>query len=197
VRIAASNRVSNRAQRISLIAALGLGVLSVTGCSYVNPQTTKVPYSASDGVRTDLGGLELRNLIIVSSGVDKPGRVLGAVFNTSNQDATLRITGSGGSQTEVMVKANERYYLTKDANASILSSVNAIPGALETVKLSESGGAGSKTGEVKVPVLDGTLQEYRQYVPTPSAMATETSSSGATSSSSDTATSSASASAGQ
>ncbi|MCZ2404154.1 hypothetical protein IV498_13425 [Paenarthrobacter sp. Z7-10] len=168
--------MSNRAQRISLIAALGLGILSVTGCSYVNPQTTKVPYSASDGVRTDLGGLELRNLIIVSSGVDKPGRVLGAVFNTSNQDATLRITGSGGSQTEVMVKANERYYLTKDANAAILNSVNAIPGAMETVKLSESGGTGSKTNEVKVPVLDGTLQEYRQYVPSPSAVATSSAS---------------------
>lgn len=200
MRLAAGNRVFNRAQlfnraqRISLITALGLGVLSVTGCSYVNPQTTAYPYTASDGVRTDLGGLELRNLIIVSSGIGKPGRVLGAVFNTSDHDATLKISGSGGSQTEVMVKSNERYYLTKDVNAAILSSVNAIPGALETVKLSESAGSRSKTEKLKVPVLDGTLKEYRQYVPTPSASSTETSTAGASGSSVSTATATSSAS---
>ncbi|MDJ0357905.1 hypothetical protein [Paenarthrobacter sp. PH39-S1] len=165
MRIAASNRVVNRAQRISLIALIGVGALAVSGCSYINPQSTGQIYSASDGVRTDLGKLELRNILVVSSGKDKPGRIIGAVFNTSDTGITLTISGSGGSQTRISVKANEPYYLNETTDASILSSVSAMPGATETLTLSQDGSAEPKTAELTVPVLDGTLKEYQQYIP--------------------------------
>ena len=61
----------NRGQRGKLAmatAALGIGLLSVTGCGYINPQQTSEQYAASDGTRTDVGPLQLRNMLIVSTG---------------------------------------------------------------------------------------------------------------------------------
>ncbi len=168
MRIAASKRVVNRAQRISLIALIGVGALAVSGCSYINPQSTAHIYSPSDGVRTDLGNLELRNILVVSSGENRPGRVIGAVFNTSDSEITLTITGSADSRTRIAVKAHGDYYLNESTDASILSSVSAMPGANETLSLSQDGSAGPKAAELTVPVLDGTLTEYKRYIPTPS-----------------------------
>ncbi|MBG0741670.1 hypothetical protein IV500_20125 [Paeniglutamicibacter antarcticus] len=185
----------NRAQRISLIALIGAGALAVSGCSYINPQSTGQIYSPSDGVRTDMGSLQLRNILIVSSGENKPGRVIGAVFNTSDSDIELTISGPAGSQTEVAVKAHGDYYLTEKSNSSILSSVGAAPGAMEMLTLEQSGSTGPQTAQLNVPVLDGTLEEYQKYIPTPGAESTSDSSASSTSSSSSTSTSSSTSSA--
>lgn len=161
MRFAASSRV----QRASLVAAVGLGLLSVTGCSYINQQTTTMQYSPSDGVRSDIGNIELRNMIVVSNGKDQPGRVIGAIFNTAATDSTVTISGAAGSQTQVQVKAKSSSYLTMDSNASVLSTVTGLPGTLENLKFTVQGGGST---ELKVPVMDGSLQEYKQYIPTPS-----------------------------
>jgi len=54
----------NRGQRGKLAmatAALAIGLLSLTGCGYINAQQTTEQYSSSDGTRTDLGPLQLRS----------------------------------------------------------------------------------------------------------------------------------------
>ena len=183
MRFAGSNRVLTRTQRFSLIAAIGVGVLSATGCSYINPQSTDQQYAASDGVRTDLGSLQLRNILIVSSGTDKPGRVIGAVYNTSDSDVRLTITGAGGSSTEFTVKSEGQYMLNQDEPPAVLDSVSAAPGQMEKLTLSQDGSKGPQTQDLSVPVLDGTLKEYQQYLPTPSSSSTPSSTSSSTSTS--------------
>ena len=183
MRFAGSNRVLTRTQRFSLIAAIGVGVLSATGCSYINPQSTDQQYAASDGVRTDLGSLQLRNILIVSNGTDKPGRVIGAVYNTSDSDVRLTITGAGGSSTELTVKSEGQYMLNQDEPPAVLDSVSAAPGQMEKLTLSQDGSKGPQTQDLSVPVLDGTLKEYQQYLPTPSSSSTPSSTSSSTSTS--------------
>lgn len=185
MRLAAGHRGTTRVQRISLIAAIGLGALSATGCSYINPQATTMTISPSDGVRADLGKLELRNMMVVSNGKDQPGRVLGAVFNTSESPITLTINGSAGSQTQLVVAPGTPAYLTTESDASILSTVAGTPGTIETLKLTQTG-PGDQTLSMGVPVMDGTLKEYQHYVPT--AMPSETASPSGTASPSATAT---------
>jgi len=156
----------NRAQsgKMALTAAaLGLGLLTVTGCGYITPQQTTHQYAASDGIRADLGPLELRNFMIVSAGEDEPGRLLGAVYNSSSQDVTLRVNGADGSQTEVPVKANSYTLLNDSTDEAILSTTGGIPGSLVDVKITEDGTNVNDT--VKVPVLDATLKEYEEYLP--------------------------------
>lgn len=158
---------AKRVQRLSLIAAIGIGALAFTGCSAINPQSTTMQVSPSDGVKLDMGSLKLRNVLIISSGVDAPGRLLGTFYNDSTTDITLTISGAQGSQTEVTVKAGGNpVVLNGKGDKAILSTIASPPGALETLNLRQSGG-GTETGTLNVPVLDGTLAEYKTLVPTP------------------------------
>ncbi len=176
------NTAMNPVQRGKLAiaaAAIGVGLLSVTGCGFVNAQQTTHQYSASDGIKADLGPLQLRNILIVASGENEPGRVIGAVFNTSATDATLTVSGANGAQTEIPVKANGETFLNDTADAAILSTAGVIPGGLVPITVR----SGSDSATVNVPVLDGTLPEYAKYLPTtPTPTATPTSTSTATSS---------------
>ncbi|WP_427135693.1 hypothetical protein [Pseudarthrobacter sp. S9] len=169
----------NRGQRGKLAmatAALGIGLLSVTGCGYINPQQTSEQYSASDGTRTDLGPLQLRNFMIISDGENKPGRVIGAVYNSSSKDVLLTIRGAGGSQTQVAVKKNS-YTLLNDSTAeAVLSTTGGKPGTVVEVNISEDGT--SQTAKFKVPVMDATIVDYKKYLPTPEPTPSSTATSG-------------------
>jgi hypothetical protein len=175
----------NRGQRGKLAmatAALGLGLLSVTGCGYINPQQTSEQYSASDGTRTDLGPLQLRNMLIVSEGEAKPGRVVGAVYNSSSKDVVLTISGASGSQTQVPVKPNSYTLLNDSTPEAVLSTTGGKPGSVVEVTIREDGT--SQNAKFKVPVVDATIADYKQYLPTPeptsSATATPSSTTSAT-----------------
>ena len=179
----------NRGQRGKLAmatAALGIGLLSVTGCGYINPQQTSAQYSASDGTRADLGPLELRNFIIVADAEDKPARVIGAVYNTSSKDVVLTIKGAAGAQTQVPVKQNSHTLLNDSTDAAILSTAGAKPGSLTEVSISEDGT--NQNATFKVPVLDGTIVDYKSYLPTPEPTATSTATPGETAPATETAT---------
>ncbi|MFF2246282.1 hypothetical protein ACFVTM_19155 [Arthrobacter sp. NPDC058130] len=179
----------NRGQRGKLAmatAALGIGLLSVTGCGYINPQQTSEQYSASDGTRTDLGPLELRNFIIVADAEDKPARVIGAVYNSSSKDVVLTIKGAAGSQTQVPVKQNSYTMLNDSTDAAILSTAGSKPGSMTEVNISEDGT--NKNASFKVPVMDGTIVDYKSYLPTPEPTATSTATPAQTAPSTETAT---------
>ena len=183
----------NRAQRGKLAltaAAIGVSLLTA-GCGYITPQQTSHQYSASDGIRADLGPLQLRNMLIVSSGEDEPGRLIGAVYNSSSKDVKLTVNGAKGSQTEVPVKANSYTLLNENTDQAILSTTGGKAGSLVDLKISENGTNVSNT--VKVPVLDATLKEYKDYVPSASPSATPSSSAGSSASATSGATPSATA----
>ncbi|WP_306865009.1 hypothetical protein [Arthrobacter bambusae] len=177
----------NRVQRGKLAmatAAIGIGLLSVTGCGYINPQQTNQQYAPSDGVREDLGPLQLRNMLIVSTDANKPGRVIGAVFNTSTSDATLTISGAGGSQATIPVKAKSETYLNDTTDPVILGTTGGAPGSLVPVTIKD----GSDSRTVQFPVMDASLKDYAKYLPTASASPSASASGSATASSSATAT---------
>lgn len=164
MRITAMNRVQ-RGKLAMAAAAISIGLLSVTGCGYINPQQTNEQYSPSDGVRADLGPLQLRNMLIVSKDANKPGRVIGAVFNTSSNDATLTISGAGGSQATIPVKAKSQTYLNENSEPVILSTSGGAPGSMVPVTVK----TGSESRTVQFPVQDASLKEYEKYLPTVSA----------------------------
>lgn len=156
----------SRGQRAKLAmatAALGIGLLSVTGCGYINPQQTSEQYSASDGTRTDLGPLQLRNFMIISDGEDAPGRVIGAVYNSSSKDVLLTINGAGGSQAQVSVKKNSYTLLSDSTDEAILSKSGGKPGTVIEVSIREDGT--NQNAQFKVPVLDATIADYKTFLP--------------------------------
>jgi hypothetical protein len=75
----------------------------------------------------------------------------------------LTVNGAEGSQTEIPVKANSYVLLNNETDEAVLSTTGGIPGSLVDIKITESGTNVSNT--VKVPVLDTTLPEYKEYLP--------------------------------
>lgn len=171
MRFTAMNR-ARRGKMALTAAVVGVGLLTA-GCGYITPQQTNHQYSASDGIRADLGPLKLRNILIVSSGEDQPGRVIGAVYNSSSKDVKLTMKGAEGSQTEVAVKANSYTLLNDTTDEAILSTTGGKAGSLVDVQVSEDGTNVNST--VRVPVLDTTLPEYKEYLPSGSTPSPSTS----------------------
>ncbi len=185
MRFTAMNR-GRRGKLAMATAALGIGLLSVTGCGYINPQQTSKQYSPSDGTSTDIGALRLRNMIVISQGEDKPGRVVGAVYNSSSNDVKLTIKGAGGSQAQVPVKKNSYTLLNDSTDEAILSTTGAMPGSVVEVTITEDGT--NQSAQFKVPVMDGTIADYKQYLPTPSPTASPSGTASGTASPGSTAT---------
>ena len=169
MRIAAGIRGTKRAQRLSLIAAIGIGAMAFTGCSAINQQSTTMEVTVSDGVHLDMGPLELRNVLIISEAAGDPGNLVGTLYNTSDSDITLTVNGTEGAKSEITVAPGAPTVLNAQANRATLSTVSAAPGAIETLELSSSAG---ETKSLQVPVLDGTLAEYKDMVPTAAATVT-------------------------
>lgn len=166
MRIATGIPGAKRVQRMSLVAAIAVGALAFTGCGAINQQSTAIMYSASDGVHADMGKIELRNVLIISEKAGQPGRLTGTFYNKSDASIKLTVSGSEGSQTELTIPSGAApLILGSKSEAAILSTVSAIPGAMEMVKLTQSD-TSVAAQTLNVPVLDGTLPEYKDLVPT-------------------------------
>ncbi|MCC2660738.1 MAG: hypothetical protein K0R37_1512 [Arthrobacter sp.] len=174
MRFTAMNR-GQRGKMAMAAAALSVGLLTLTGCGYINAQQTSEQYAASDGTRSDVGPVQLRNMLIVATGENQPGRVIGAVYNSSSNDVKVTLSGAEGAQTEIPVKKNSYTLLNESTDPAILSTAGGRPGSLVDITVREDGTNVNKT--VKVPVVDGTLKEYQAYLPagsTPSPTPSET-----------------------
>lgn len=156
---------SKTLKRVGASALIASSMLAATGCGYIYQQPTTIVYSASDGQMANLGDedVQLRNIMVISSGETEEGRVLGTVLNQTEQDATVTIAFPTETVTlEIEPKSEVR--LEDDANALVLNETGANPGmTLMDVEVSSN-----VTGEptvFNVPVLDGTLDEYAPYLP--------------------------------
>ncbi|WP_438856482.1 hypothetical protein [Agromyces sp. M3QZ16-3] len=150
--------------RLAASAALALGIaIGGSGCAMLTYQATTEKYDASDGVSADVGGLDVRNALIVSDEGDEGNLVL-SVTNTSTDDETLSVQlVDQGDTFEIDVDGGETVSLgTADEEPLLIENLDAEVGGLVSVYLQ----AGSAEGvEIQVPVLDGRLPEYEDLVP--------------------------------
>jgi hypothetical protein len=71
-------------RRLVPVAALG-AALALSACQTQSPIQTDVMYDPADGVPVDLGAVQLRDLVVVGSGKDKPGVLSASMSNTGSQ----------------------------------------------------------------------------------------------------------------
>jgi hypothetical protein len=150
----------NRAQQ-AVAAGAVLLMLGVSGCSFTADQSTTTPYAASDGIVKDLGPVLLRNILVVGRDDETAGRLVGTVFNTSDQPVDLDIR-AGDAATSVTIEGQGQFRFEEEtADDGTLEGLPDIPGSLIDVDFTVEG----EQATFEVPVLDGTLEEYREYVP--------------------------------
>ncbi|NKX52805.1 hypothetical protein HER39_19950, partial [Arthrobacter deserti] len=82
--------------------------------------------------------------------------------NTSDSPVQLSITAESASAS-VTIPADGQVRFEDEDNATTLEAAGAEPGALVPVTLRVN----SESAKVGVPVLDGSLAEYPQYLETP------------------------------
>lgn len=149
-------------RRAGAALTLGAVLLTGTGCAFDNPPETTQITPATNGISAQVGPMKLEDMLILSHGADQPGRVLGAVSNSSSKDATLTISGASGSQATIPVKANGQTLL-KSPPAVMLDPAGGPPGSMVSVRLSED--ATRASADVQFPVLDAAMPEYQPYMP--------------------------------
>lgn len=150
----------NRAQRAVAASAL-LVVLPLSGCNLTAEQSTTTQYAASDGIVEDLGPVLLRNILVVGSDDEAAGRLVGTVFNTSDDPVDLSIR-AGDVTTSVTIQGQGQIKFEDETeDDATLEGLEENPGSLIAMDFEVDG----EQATFSVPVLDGTLEEYREFVP--------------------------------
>lgn len=170
MKFAASTTLKRAGAAVAVVATL----LSATGCGYIYHQPTTIVYSASDGVMGNIADVKLRNIMIIAADEDSAGRILGTIVNDGKSDATVSFDFPSGAKT-VQVAAGKTVRLEDSANELIVDPAGANPGEMiSDVKVTSS--AGGDTEKLNIPVLDGSLEEYKEYLPNAASATAEASS---------------------
>lgn len=164
-----TNIRASRARRIAAASLIAASLVGVSACSAINEQATTKVYAASDGVNIDVAAngttVDFRNMMIVTNGKGKPGRVLGKIVNNSDKPVTVSFSVAGTElEKKITVPAgigkNAVNLTSKDAEITV-PSVEKVPGEEIEMTVKVDGTTASKS----TPVLDGTLEQYREYLP--------------------------------
>lgn len=148
------------ARNVAVAGLAAVALLGATGCSAINQQATTLQYAPSDGIVANVGEAELRNIALISSAPDAEARYIGAVSNASEEPLEVVLTVEGTS-TRLSVPGGEMLELGEPENEHVIPGHGSFPGGMaeSTVEV------GGVSQDVKIPVLDGTLPEYRPFVP--------------------------------
>ena len=153
--------------RVLLSVLLTAGILlGTSGCNLLAPQSTTKHYDASDGVSGNVGDLQVRNAIVLSTD-GKTGSLLVTVVNASDSAHSLSVqyTAATGKVTQqVTLKPQSSTAIGATGGPVItLTNIDAPLGSLFPVYFQY----GTETGiQLLTPVLDGTLPQYSTLLPT-------------------------------
>jgi hypothetical protein len=123
--------------------------LALSACQTQSPVQTDVPYVAADGVPVSLGAVQLRDLVVISSGKDKPGVLSASMSNTSDtkQNVAFALPNSTPVFTTAPPHSQQRL---SDGSQLQLPSVPVPPGGVVTLTVQSPN---APTAVVYVPVL--------------------------------------------
>lgn len=151
-----------------LVASIALGaavILGATGCTFVTPQSTDLPYSPSDGVTVfESAPLEVRNALIVANEDGTAGNFVAAIVNSTDGPLTLRMeVGEDRVPATVRVDANSVVSLGAEGTPPLeLEGFEGLPGSDIPIYFQSGDVNGVQTD---VPILDGTLPYYATLAP--------------------------------
>jgi hypothetical protein len=147
---------------ITLSATL-ITLFALTGCSLNSEVESLRPYAPSDGVQADVDSLKSRNVMFIRN--DKGRAVLiGSFINSSQSElmASIETFDADGNAVkfDFSIAPGAKYDLGYNGNPGIVLNIEEIAGSMRNIFLTADGDPFGKL----VPVLDGTLEEYRSFV---------------------------------
>lgn len=150
-------------KKIATLTSLALATALLSGCSLSREVTSLEMYAPSDGTMVDAESLKARNVMIIKGSGNK-ALLIGSFVNSGMEPvmASLQTTDSTGEEIRVAfeVKPSGKFDLGYNGTEGVLLSLDTKPGSLHTIYVSD----GSDPIELVVPVMDGSLAEYRPFV---------------------------------
>jgi hypothetical protein len=151
-----------RNNKLATLAATLITLLVLSGCSLSREVESLRPYAPSDGVQSEVGDLKSRNLMFIRNDAGK-AILIGSFVNASQTELMASIaTDDKNGETfkfEFSIAPGGVYDLGYNGNPGLVLEVDEIAGAMRNVFVTAGGDPFGKL----VPVLDGTLEEYRSF----------------------------------
>jgi hypothetical protein len=166
---------------VAVAAAVALGA---TGCEFMTTADTQHIKDITDGINVNVGKLNIRNALFVSTNSGRNARFVATIVNStgSAKELTVQAKDSTDHEATVRVPANTTLDLAnaKSADEIVFRNVKVTPGDLTKVYFSYPSATGASA---KIPVLTGAMAEYATLVPTtsPSPSSSSTAGTGASS----------------
>ncbi|MFD1714561.1 DNA modification methylase [Amnibacterium flavum] len=164
---------------VATVMLAGSLALGLSACNFISPQRTLQKYDPSDGVGADLGGLDVRNVLLITEDGESATLVM-SVINTSTDDRTLEVQYESSAAEAVAGKVNfdidvagQSIVSTSPAGEKqiVLQGIDSPAGALFSVYFQTGDSQGV---DLPVPVLDATLEQYANLAPSPTPTPTPT-----------------------
>ena len=152
-------------RRIAVSLAVAALSLSVSACSLTGNVASLNPYSPSDGQQIDLESVKARNFIYLV-GDSGRGFLVGSLVSTATTDLKVKlqyVDPDTDERTDYFfdVPAGSKLDFGYNGNPAVELPVVEIPGQTAKFFLIETENI---SGTINVPVLDGTLAEYRMLL---------------------------------
>jgi hypothetical protein len=153
-----------KARLIASVVLAASVVLGTSACNLIAPQATTKNYDPSDGVSGRVGDMKIRNAVIIVGEDGEDGNLLASVTNGGESESLSIQFGEGadGTATTSIPAESTVSFGSDDEDPILLEGIDVQPGSLVEVFFQY----GNETGvEILVPVLDGALEEYSDFVP--------------------------------
>ena len=153
-----------KARLIASVVLAASVVVGTSACNMVAPQATTKHYDPSDGVSGRVGDMKIRNAVIIVGEDGSDGNLLASVTNGGDSGSLSIQFGEGadGTVTETIPADSTVSFGSADEDPILLAGIDAEAGSLVEVFFQY----GDETGvQILVPVLDGALEEYSEFVP--------------------------------
>jgi hypothetical protein len=150
-------------KKITALAAVALATVALSGCSLSREIASLDMYAPSDGVQLDIEQLKARNVMLIK-GASGNAVLIGSFVNSGTESitATLQTEDANGEVVRVAfeVAPGKKFDLGYNGTEGVVMPLAGVPGSIHPVYLAGS----SDPIEMNVPILDGTLAEYRPFV---------------------------------
>jgi len=149
-------------KKLTALALVALATVALSGCSLSRYVASLDPYSPSDGTQLDIETFKARNVLLIQ-GTSGNAILIGSFVNSGQSDisASIQTTDSNGEPVRISfeVPAGTKFDLGYSGNEGVVMPLNAVVGSMHPIFVAGS----SDPQQLLVPVMDGSLLEYREF----------------------------------
>lgn len=149
------------------LAAVALAVVATGGCTFTTQQQTNTYYMPSDGVEALLGpDVVVTSVLVVAEDQESPGTLIARIVNSGTEPISVQVLSDEADiDLDVTVNPGEMYAVGPEGDQEVLiDPLPVVPG--QSIPMTAVLEGGEIVEDMLVPVLDSSLREYEELVPT-------------------------------